>query len=117
TSDTVTASLLTLSNGTPTNTSIPLATVDGVNWTGSIGGGTPGTQPFGAGSQYVVFSELRQSDGKANASIYTPAVTFGSQTGLPTITGVAPSSVDIDPGGLLNADISISATTTGISTT
>ena len=45
------------------------------------------------------------------------AVTFGSQTGLPTITGVAPSSVDIDPGGLLNADIiNINATTTGITT-
>src|SRR5438270_14714 len=89
---------------------------DGGNWTGSIAGGTPGEQPFGAGTQYVVFRELRQSDGKANASIYTPAISFGSQTGVPTITGVAPSSVDIDPGGLLNADINISATTTGITT-
>src|SRR5438874_1434441 len=87
--DTVTASLLTLNNGTPSNTSIPLATVDGVNWTGSI---ASGADTFGAGSQYIVFSELRTSDGKANASIYTPAITFCaascSQTGLPTITGV-----------------------------
>ena len=116
--DNVIANLLTISNGTPGNTSIPLTTVDGVNWTGSI---APGTFTFGAGSQYIVFTELRQSDGKANGTIATPAITFCgsscSQTGLPTISGVAPSTVDIDPGGLLNADVSISATTTGIATT
>ena len=117
-SDNVTANLLTLNNGTPANTSIPLTTADGVNWTGSI---APGTYTFGAGSQYIVFTELRQSDGKANGTIATPAINFCgsscSQSGLPTITGTAPSTVDIDPGGLLNADVTISASTTGITTT
>jgi type II secretory pathway pseudopilin PulG len=117
-SDNVTASLLTVNNGTPANTVVPLASVDGVNWTGSV---SPGAYVFGAGSQYIVFGELRANDGKANAAIYTPAITFCaascSQSGLPTITGIAPGTVDIDPGGLLNADVNVTATTSGITTT
>jgi prepilin-type N-terminal cleavage/methylation domain-containing protein len=117
-SDTVTASLLTVGSGSPTNTSIPLASVDGTHWNASI---APSAYAFGTGTQYIVFSEQRSSDGKANAMIYTPAVTFCpsgcSTSGLPTITGSAPSTVDIDPGGLLNADISISAQTTGVAVT
>ncbi len=117
-SDTVTASLLTLNNGSPSNTSIPLATVDGVNWNGSI---APGSYTFLSGSQYIIFSEVRAGDGKANATIYSSAITFCASncgtSGLPTITGTAPSTVDIDPGGLLNADATLSATTTGIALT
>jgi type II secretory pathway pseudopilin PulG len=115
--DNVTASLLTINNGNAANTSIPLATVDGVNWSGSI---APGAYTFPAGSQYIVFGELRTSDGKANAAIYAPAITFCgascSQSGLPTITATAPATVDIDPGGVLKADVNISAQTTGITT-
>src|SRR3954468_8059131 len=71
--DTVTASFLTLSGGSPINTSVPLGSVDGSNWNGSV---APGASTFGAGSQYIVISELRGSDGKANATIYTPAITL-----------------------------------------
>src|SRR5947207_3424457 len=54
--DTVTASLLTLNGGTPANTSIALTSADGIFWSGSI---ASGAYTFGAGSQYIVFSELR----------------------------------------------------------
>src|SRR5436305_1614052 len=98
---------------TPTIGQVPKAsytcTVDRIGYT------------VGAGSEYLVVSELRGGDGKANATIYPPAITFcGANCGsssLPSITGTAPSSVDIDPGGLLNVDVAVSAQTTGIAAT
>jgi type II secretory pathway pseudopilin PulG len=97
----------------------PLTTGDGVTWTATLPGATPPI--FGAGSQYVTFTEVRSSsDGKANSKIASSTVSFcpagGCPVGLPTISGgtVSPTSVNIDSSGVLQSSFTVSATTTGI---
>ena len=100
----------------------PLISGDGVNWSLSLPGATP--PMFGAGSQYVTFTEVRSSgDGKANSKIAATTVTFcpaaGCPAGLPTITGasVSPTSIDIDSSGVLVSSFTVSASTTGLDLT
>jgi hypothetical protein len=92
---------------------------DGVNWSVSLPG-SPAPM-FGAGSQYVTFTEVRSSsDGKANSKIAPQTVTFcpagGCPAGLPTIvsTSVSPTSINIDSSGVLQSTFTVSATTTNL---
>ncbi len=100
-------------------TQFPLISGDGVNWSLTLPGVTP--PQFGAGSQYVTFTEVRSSsDGKANSKIAGTTVTFcpatGCPAGLPTITGasVSPTTIDIDSAGVLTSTFTVSASTTGL---
>ena len=97
----------------------PLASGDGVNWSVTLPG-SPAPQ-FGAGSQYVIFTEVRSSsDGKANSKIAPSTLTFcpaaGCPAGLPTITTatVSPSTINIDSSGVLQSTFTVSATTTNL---
>jgi hypothetical protein len=83
----------------------------------------PGSTPplFGAGSQYVTFTEVRAgSDGKANSKIAPTTLRFcpaaGCPIGLPTIPSatVSPASINIDSSGVLQSSFTVSATTTGL---
>jgi type II secretory pathway pseudopilin PulG len=100
----------------------PLVSGDGINWSLTLPGATPPL--FGAGSQYVTFTEVRSSsDGKANSKIAAATVTFcpatGCPAGLPTMTAasVSPTTIDIDSAGVLASTFTVSATTTGLDLT
>jgi len=97
----------------------PLLSGDGVNWSVSLPGSP--VPVFGAGSQYVTFTEVRTtSDGKANSKIAPQTLTFcpaaGCPAGLPTIvsTSVSPTTINIDSSGVLQSTFTISATTTNL---
>jgi prepilin-type N-terminal cleavage/methylation domain-containing protein len=117
-----------------TTATLPLTSADGSTWTGSIpGSGASGapTFPTAGGSQYIGFTGIRQSDGKANSILSVPAITFcnnpsagnGAGTctinaGAPTIPAVAvnPTSVPLNPDGTLfvTATLTVTATTTNL---
>jgi type II secretory pathway pseudopilin PulG len=97
----------------------PLVSGDGINWSLTLPSAT--APQFGAGSQYVTFTEVRSSsDGKANSKIAAATMTFcpatGCPAGLPTISGasVSPSAIDIDSSGVLASTFTVSASTTGL---
>jgi type II secretory pathway pseudopilin PulG len=97
----------------------PLTSGDGVNWSLSLPG-SPAPK-FGAGSQYVTFTEVRaNSDGKANSKIAPTTLNFcpaaGCPAGLPTISAatVSPTTIDIDSSGVLQSTFTVTATTTNL---
>lgn len=101
-------------------TQFSLMSGDGVNWSVPLPG-TAGTPAFGAGSQYVTFTEVRSSgDGKANSKIASSTVKFcpagGCPSGLPTISGgsVSPTTINIDSSGVLQSTFTVSANTTNL---
>ncbi|MDQ1454585.1 MAG: hypothetical protein QOH28_205 [Actinomycetota bacterium] len=118
-----------------TTATLPLTSADGSTWTGSIPGwgasGAP-TFPTAGGTQYIGFTAIRQSDGKANSIIKVPAITFcnnpsaantgGACTfaaGVPSIStpvAVSPTSVPLNPDGTLfvTATLTITATTSNV---
>jgi hypothetical protein len=117
-----------------TTATVALTSATGSTWTGSIpGAGTSGapTFPTAGGTQYIGFTAIRKSDGKANSILSTPAVTFcnnpspSNTAGSCTIGSNAPSvsSVSLNPTSVaLNADgtlyvastLTITAVTTNI---
>jgi prepilin-type N-terminal cleavage/methylation domain-containing protein len=105
---------------TPLPTEFPLSTANGVSWTGVIPNGT--VPKFGAGSQYVTFTEVRASDAKANSKVATTPLLFcpvgGCPANLPTISAatVSPALIDIDSSGALQSTFTVSATTTNLVT-
>jgi len=98
----------------------PLTSADGVSWTGTIPNGT--VPKFGAGTQYVTFTEVRASDAKANSKVVTTPLLFcqagGCPSNLPTISSasVSPALIDIDSSGVLMSTFTVSATTTNLVT-
>jgi prepilin-type N-terminal cleavage/methylation domain-containing protein len=124
-SDSVYATLLTLTtqpDGTVAAlpTQFPLSSSDGSTWSTTI---PAGPQPkFGAGTQFVVFSEIRASDSKANSKVASTTLRFcplgGCPGTLPTIAtaSVSPASVNIDSSGVLQSTFTVSATTTNLTT-
>jgi hypothetical protein len=97
----------------------PLVSGDGVNWSVTLPGSP--VPKFGAGSQYVIFTEVRAgSDGKANSKIAPSTLTFcpagGCPPGLPTVASatVSPATVNIDSSGVLQSSFTVSATTTNL---
>jgi prepilin-type N-terminal cleavage/methylation domain-containing protein len=96
-----------------------LVSGNGVDWSLSLPGSP--APVFGAGSQYVTFTEVRNSaDGKANSKISSTTLKFcpaaGCPLGLPTITSatVSPTSINIDSSGVLQSTFTVSAVTTGL---
>src|SRR5438552_1166780 len=117
-----------------TTATVPLTSANGSTWTGSIpGSGASGapTFPTAGGTQYIGFTAIRISDGKANSLLSVPAITFcnnpsAGNTGgacttavgspsIPSVT-VNPTSVPLNPDGTLfvTATLTISAITTGL---
>jgi prepilin-type N-terminal cleavage/methylation domain-containing protein len=100
-------------------TQFPLQTSNGADWSLTLPG-TSAVPKFGAGSQYVTFTEVRSSgDGKANSKIGASTVTFcpaaGCPSGLPTISGsVSPTSINIDSSGVLQSTFTVSANTSNL---
>ena len=84
------------------------------------------TEPyiFGSGSQFVTFTGIRSSDGKANSAISSP-VKFCPDTDIncsastfPQITStIVPSSVALTPSGALKADFAVTAYTKNVAAT
>jgi prepilin-type N-terminal cleavage/methylation domain-containing protein len=101
-------------------TQFPLTSGDGSSWSTSIPGSA--TLRFGAGSQFVTFTEVRASDSKANSKVATTTLNFcpgsGCPSGLPTIStaSVSPTSVNIDSSGVLQSTFTVSASTTNLTT-
>ena len=102
-------------------TQFALSSGDGNNWSLAL----PGAQApmFGAGSQYVVFTEVRSSgDGKANSRVASTTLSFcpsgGCPSTLPSIASatVSPTSVDIATSGILQSTFTISVTTANLLT-
>ncbi|MDQ1480587.1 MAG: hypothetical protein QOI44_1448 [Actinomycetota bacterium] len=100
-------------------TQFPLTSGDGVNWSLTLPGATPPI--FGAGSQYVTFTEVRAGgDGKANSKISPTTLKFcpatGCPIGLPTISGgtVSPTTINIDSSGVLQSTFTVTATTANL---
>jgi len=97
----------------------PLQSSNGADWSLTLPG-TSGAPAFGAGSQYVIFTEVRSSgDGKANSKIGGSTVRFcpvaGCPSGLPTISGsVSPTSINIDSSGVLQSTFTVSANTSNL---
>jgi len=96
-----------------------LTSGDGVNWTTTLPGAS--APLFGAGSQYVTFTEVRAGgDGKANSKIAPTTLNFcpatGCPAGLPTISAgtVSPTTINIDSSGVLQSTFTITATTTNL---
>jgi prepilin-type N-terminal cleavage/methylation domain-containing protein len=124
-SDSVYATLLTLTTQPDGSiaalpTQFPLSSPDGSAWSTTI---PAGPQPdFGPGNQFVMFSEVRASDSKANSKVATTPLRLcpvgGCPGGLPTIAtaSVSPTSINIDSAGVLLSTFTVSATTTNLTT-
>jgi type II secretory pathway pseudopilin PulG len=109
--------------GAQATTTIPLTSATGATWLGSIpGAGVSGapTFPTAGGTQYIGFTAVRKSDGKAN-SILSSAITFCNNPspsnvgGGCSISANAPSidSVTLNPTNVaLAADGSLQASAT-----
>lgn len=122
-SDSVYATLYTLTTQPdlsvqPLPTQFVLTTADGAQWSTTI---PAGTQPkFGAGIQFVTFTEVRAGDSKANSKVAATILHFcpagGCPANLPTISAatVSPSSINIDSSGVLQSTFTVSATTTNL---
>ena len=102
-------------------TQFTLSSADGVNWSLTLPGNP--APLFGAGSQYVTFTEVRSSgDGKANSRVASSTIGFcqsgGCPANLPSIASatVSPTSINIDTGGVLQSTFTISVTTANLST-
>lgn len=129
-SDQVFANLMALDPATnqPVVQQVTLSSTDGSNWQGTVpGAGVAGAPKVGSGSQYVSFTMVRASDGKANSTFTSPANKFCSNPGgggscsisgtVPTISGTAsPLSVPLDPDGSMQSgtNLVITATTTNV---
>ncbi len=117
--------------GAQATTTIPLTSADGSTWLGSIpGAGTSGapTFPTTGGTQYIGFTAIRKSDGKANSILSTPAITFCNNPSpsntsadcaisadAPSVDSIMlnPTTVPLNPDGslLANATLTITAQT------
>ena len=109
--DTVVAVLETLSDAGRQQQSVPLASTSATTWAGEL---PVGTARLGIGTQYVVFTATRQSDGKVDSHVETPAFTVSGVGTAPTavMTQQPPSTVDIDAEGDLVTDpVSVAVTT------
>jgi hypothetical protein len=111
-----------------------LTSTDGSNWQGTVpGGSSPDAPKLAPGSQYVSYTLVRATDGKANSTFSTPANKFcgngtSGNTGgacaisatVPTVSGTAsPSTIPLDPAGTMQAgsSLTITATTSNLVTT
>jgi prepilin-type N-terminal cleavage/methylation domain-containing protein len=124
-SDSVYATLYTLTTQpdgsiAPLPTQFVLTSADGAQWSATI---PAGTQPkFGAGTQFVTFTEVRANDSKANSKVASTILNLcpagGCPNNLPTISNasVSPASINIDSAGVLQTTFTISATTTNLTT-
>jgi hypothetical protein len=116
-----------------TTATVQLTSTGGSLWTGSIpGSGTVGapTFPTAGGTQYIGFTAIRKSDGKANSVLSAPPITFcnnpsagnsGScsiNAGAPSIPsiGLSSTTVPLNPDGTLfgTATFTITATTSNV---
>jgi type II secretory pathway pseudopilin PulG len=82
--------------GAQATTTIPLTSATGANWLGSIpGAGVSGapTFPTAGGTQYIGFTAVRKSDGKAN-SILSSAITFCNNPSPSNLTGACSISAN-----------------------
>jgi hypothetical protein len=102
-----------------TTATIPLISATGATWLGAIpGAGTAGapTFPTAGGTEYIGYTAVRKSDGKANSILSTPAITFcnnpspSNTAGVCQIASAAPSistvsltplTVGLNPDGSL----------------
>lgn len=110
---------------TPVESVLVLSPLGTDQWVGNIVSGGP--YRFGVGTQYFVFSGTRASDGKANSRVATDVHKFcpsgessdcSVSSTLPKITATAaPSTVDIDPSGVLLSDFAVTATTERLTST
>jgi hypothetical protein len=115
-------------------TTIPLTSASGSTWLGVIPGSGPGapTFPTSGGTQYIGFTAIRKSDGKANSMLSTPAITFCNNPSAANTAGtcavdsnapsvslvtVSPTTVPLNPDGtlFLTATLSIGVQTTNLS--
>lgn len=119
TADSVVAHFKSLEAGELVDRSVALTTVDGIVWSKVI---DASTYRFATGSQFFYFNAVRTGDGKGNSRVATPANKFcappdtscGSSS-LPQFTSMTvPGTVDIDPAGILAADVPVSAVTTNL---
>jgi hypothetical protein len=97
----------------------PLTPINADTWSLSLPGAV--APKFGAGSQYVTFTEVRSSsDGKANSRISPTTLHFcpaaGCPLGLPSISSatVAPATINIDSSGVLQSTFTVTATTANL---
>jgi hypothetical protein len=109
--------------GAQATATIPLTSATGATWLGSIpGAGVSGapTFPTAGGTQYIGFTAVRKSDGKANSILSTPAITFcnnpspSNVAGGCSISSNAPSidAITLNPTTVaLNPDGTLPATT------
>jgi prepilin-type N-terminal cleavage/methylation domain-containing protein len=109
-----------------------LTSTDGSNWSGTVPGlGSPTAPKIGSGSQYVSYTLVRVTDGKANSTFTAPANKFCSNpsaanTGggcsisgtIPTISGTAsPLTIPLDPDSTMQAGNNLGITATTSNTT
>lgn len=118
TADSVVVGFSTLDGGQPSQQTLALTTTDGTTWTGAIpSGGTP--HIFGNGSQILVFTAVRKSDGKVGSLPYAASpqpLTFGGPRPHLNAPDVTPTTVHVTGSGELNSAVTPSFTLTVHST-
>jgi type II secretory pathway pseudopilin PulG len=119
--DVVRAHFKTLVGGQPQDQMRQLSSDDGVIWFATI---PTDAYLWARGSQFFYFNAVRVSDGKANSRVTTQvkfcttsedlAGNCGGST-LPQVTSMTvPNSVDIDPAGVLQADVNVAIETSNV---
>lgn len=125
TPDRVFARFLTIDPSTGDSTPSTVELNPGTPWTITLSGSTaPGnTYTFGAGSQFITFTAVRASDGKANSAVSTPPIQFCPAGGcnaavLPSFVSTnVPATVALNPSGGQKADFTVSAVTQNMTAT
>lgn len=119
TTDQVTATFKAIVDGAPNDITVTLSSGDGINWTALL---DPATYQFGVGSQFIYFTAVRNGDGKGNSRVAVPAATFCPSGGcsadtMPSFQGTPtmPATAEIDPAGILQADVPVSISTANVS--
>ena len=124
-SDQVFATIMALdpASGQPIVQQYQMTSADGSNWQGTIpGAGQVNAPKIGVGTQYVGFTLLRNSDGKANSTFAVPANRFcgGAGSGNCSISGTVPTisgstsaaQIPLDPDGAMQTGSSLGVTAT-----
>lgn len=120
--DTMRAHFKTLVGSEIRDQILDMTSLDGITWNATI---PTDRYTFAKGSQFFYFNAVRESDGKANSRVATPANKFCDTTadatcssnalGLPQFpTLTVPPTADIDPGGILQADVDVVAITKNV---
>jgi hypothetical protein len=82
---------------------VELTSANGTNWTGSV---PADYLQMGPGTQFVVFSATRKTDGKVNSVVKDPALVVSGSVPYPpsaNITTQPPSTIDIDASGAISS--------------